>query len=119
MPYEAEVAMAEDLLVLSMFKEAAESSKSLLDRLIYSTAKEADELRKRAAFVWLQAEFAAGALQHSWAYLQQAFQNDIGLDLATVWYSLKKAKSAVMILAEHDAAGSLQGSAHGRGGLPC
>ena len=82
---EAEVAIAEDLLVLSMFKEAAESSKSLLDRLIYSTAKETGELRKRAAFVWLQAEFATGALQQSWTYLRQAFQDDIGLDLATVW----------------------------------
>ncbi|KAK9836831.1 hypothetical protein WJX74_009156 [Apatococcus lobatus] len=84
-PCEAEVALAEDLLVLSMFKEAAESSKALLDRLIYSSLKQTGEVRKRAAFVWLQAEFASGGLQHSWKYLQQAFQDNIGLDLATVW----------------------------------
>lgn len=113
MPCEADVAVAEDLLVLSMFQEAAESSKSLLDRLIYSTAKDTDELRKRAAFVWLQAGFAVGALQHSWTYLQQAFQDDVGLDLATVWYSLEVLKTVVFCLAHHDAVGLLQGSAHG------
>ena len=85
MPCEAEVALAEDLLVLSMFEKAAEASKALLDRLMYSSARHIEEVRKRAAFVWLQAEFANGGLQHSWRYLQQAFQDDIGLDLATVW----------------------------------
>ena len=82
---DVEADLAEDLLVLSMFKEAAEASKVLLDRLMYCAKSKKVEVRKRAAFVWIQAEFASKGLENSWQYLQQVFQVDVSLDVVTVW----------------------------------
>ena len=85
MSCEEEVGIAEDLLVLSMFKEASDASKTILDRLTYAAREPHSVTRKRAAFVWMQAEFAIGSLAQSWQYLEQAFQDDVSTDVATVW----------------------------------
>ncbi len=85
MSCEEEVGIAEDLLVLTMFKEAAVASKTTLERLLYSPKDKQNALRKRAAFVWMQAEFATGSLEHSWQHLEQFFHDDVGADVATVW----------------------------------
>ncbi|KAK9838434.1 hypothetical protein WJX84_010820 [Apatococcus fuscideae] len=52
---------------------------------MYCAKSKKVEVRKRAAFVWIQAEFASKGLENSWQYLQQVFQVDVSLDVVTVW----------------------------------